>query len=468
MPIVEQVNEKVTLARRTDSDGSGGSGDSNELQGRLVSELELSLYGRVSPNIFAVVGQDFVDSDETDANFSIIDNAYSFGNIGDTLTSLNLVDHNIVNEFNFDINKLRLDVYWAREAFDDAASYEVSRDGGNNWQAIELKKVFDSDAAFGEMTFDDELTNSFEEIVGTQDELVDLDGDLSSAFSVENPTVVKKIDTVIEVSGNPIGLFKVKIVKDNGGSPSADLKDLISVKTVSVQGLTTGALELGTYAMLPTGDYHLVISPDNTYLDEFTNSSGANKLEFAHEAGEGIVYSLEGREIDVRVKVTGATEDSKLLGFGIFWQKKTEARFVENTQLRYVEKFLSNTDNKNVFELPFLPHKLLLEVHVFSPNTARFRYGDFSLDGKKVVFPENKFQTANDEEIAIEFYQVGNVNTIDMSDANSALLAANHLGSTDPQIDQSVAGRGVFLRRPDGTLREITINNDDDFDIYSV
>ncbi len=56
----------------------------------------------------------------------------------------------------------------------------------------------------------------------------------------------------------------------------------------------------------------------------------------------------------------------------------------------------------------------------------------------------------------------------DNSDTNAALLATNHLGSTDGSIDRSSAGRGLFLRRPDGTLREITIDDNDNIAIYSV
>lgn len=48
------------------------------------------------------------------------------------------------------------------------------------------------------------------------------------------------------------------------------------------------------------------------------------------------------------------------------------------------------------------------------------------------------------------------------------LLAGNFLGSTDPVLDKSQNGRGIFLRRPDGTLREITIDNSDNIAVFSV
>lgn len=53
-------------------------------------------------------------------------------------------------------------------------------------------------------------------------------------------------------------------------------------------------------------------------------------------------------------------------------------------------------------------------------------------------------------------------------DRNAELLAANYLGSIDSSLDKSSAGRGIFLRRPDGTLREITIDDNDQIAVYSV
>ena len=47
-------------------------------------------------------------------------------------------------------------------------------------------------------------------------------------------------------------------------------------------------------------------------------------------------------------------------------------------------------------------------------------------------------------------------------------MAENHLGSQDGSQDLSIAGRGIILRRPDGTLRELTIDDLDNIAIKSV
>lgn len=53
-------------------------------------------------------------------------------------------------------------------------------------------------------------------------------------------------------------------------------------------------------------------------------------------------------------------------------------------------------------------------------------------------------------------------------DRTTELVNGNFMGSTDSALDKSQAGRGIFLRRPDGTLREITIDNNDQIAVYSV
>jgi hypothetical protein len=97
-------------------------------------------------------------------------------------------------------------------------------------------------------------------------------------------------------------------------------------------------------------------------------------------------------------------------------------------------------------------------VYVRSTNT-------FYLDGHKIVFPVNTFNGLGT--VTLVFDQPEGA-AFDNSENNASLLAANFLGSTDATIDRSVAGRGIFLRRPDGTLRELTIDNSDQIAIYSV
>jgi hypothetical protein len=58
--------------------------------------------------------------------------------------------------------------------------------------------------------------------------------------------------------------------------------------------------------------------------------------------------------------------------------------------------------------------------------------------------------------------------SFDNSDVNANLLATNHLGSTDGSIDRSLAGRGIYLRSPNGTLFELVVEDDGSISTYTV
>ena len=95
-----------------------------------------------------------------------------------------------------------------------------------------------------------------------------------------------------------------------------------------------------------------------------------------------------------------------------------------------------------------------------------YKYPAFNIDGHNITFASGTFLTPNETIVLIFDQSEGS--GFDNADANANLLATNHLGSTDGAVDKSVVGRGIFLRRPDGTLREICIDDFDNIVVYSV
>lgn len=451
----------------TSGGGSGGTGDASELQERLKNSLQTSRYNHVTPNIFSLQEEDLTDDANTTVGFSIIDSAYAFQST-QVLTTLNLLDSEILNKYNFDITKARVDFFWDLEALDESATYEVSRDGGNEWQTLTANRLDDSDAFVAEHTFTEEATNGFSLSVNTANGFTDLaTADLSEPFSLTNPTTLKNISFDIEVTGDPTGFFAIKIVADDAGSPSTALDDVLySSNPIDTAPLVTSTFSKDVVVPLASGTYHLVIEPLSTYIQSFNDSAGADKISIASETG-ALAYSLAGREKDLRVRVTAGTNDVILKGMGAFYRKASELSFFDNQKLIFKTRFLSNTDNLNSFVLPFMPNADLLQVFVLGTGQT-FVYDDFALQGKTVIFPEDTFLAGSDEEVTLKFIQVGNVSTIDNSDSNAALLAANHLGSTDGSIDKSSNGRGVFLRKPNGALVEVTIDDNNNIAIFSV
>jgi hypothetical protein len=115
----------------------------------------------------------------------------------------------------------------------------------------------------------------------------------------------------------------------------------------------------------------------------------------------------------------------------------------------------------------FTPDADLLSVYLVETGQV-FKIGAFTLDGRTIRFPVNTFDNGGTPTpyTLIADQTIGN--SFDNSDLNGLLLTGNHLGSTDALVDKSLPGRGIFLRRPDGTLRELTIDDADNIVIYSV
>ena len=111
-----------------------------------------------------------------------------------------------------------------------------------------------------------------------------------------------------------------------------------------------------------------------------------------------------------------------------------------------------------------------LQVYLNGTEIPRFINGDLTPNAYYTEDPNGRYIDL-DQDYSSFAYSIGvsiRIGTKDTSDDNAALLAGNHLGSPNAAIDMSVAGRGIFLRRPDGTLRELTIDDDDNVAIYSV
>jgi hypothetical protein len=179
------------------------------------------------------------------------------------------------------------------------------------------------------------------------------------------------------------------------------------------------------------------------------------------------VVSVYGYELDLRVRIRSSRDNVALEAYGIFYDNDP-VTVVGNTLQMEVRKFKAVAENLSSFTLNnFLPNADLLRVYYVEGGQV-FPYGAFSLQGQTVIFPANSFNNNGVEaDITLVFDQMRG-GAYDNSDTNAALLAANFLGSTDGTIDKSQSGRGIFLRRPDGTLREITIDDSDNIVVYSI
>jgi len=307
---------------------------------------------------------------------------------------------------------------------------------------------------------------------------------ISREFVASNLSIIRNITfDITTIIGNPQGNIFISIVKDAAGLPSTDANDIIAESApINVTTLSVGTLSAAFNATVVAGTYHIVMTPDQAYLDSFVTSTHefAVGLEIAGDGDSiynGTIWSpqntaftgvVEGIELDLRLKVTSSITDAFIEGYGVLYEENI-GNLAFSTIVDGITKssFNAVADNSNEFALPFTPNSDLLIVHLLGSGQS-FRYGDFSLQGNTVVFPVDQFNNGGIEKVQTLVFDQVRGGAFDNSDVNANLLANNHLGSSDGTFDKSVAGRGIFLRRPDGTLVELTIDDANNIAIYSV
>jgi type VI secretion system secreted protein VgrG len=472
--------------------GSGsGSGDTTDFLTRMEIWHDDAPYEFLTPFVF----ETDIDTDtfSSSAPFDYATNSYKLST-GQNWTSINMLDPEFVAE-GIDVVKVAIAVIYNRAAIDPNPTVELSRDGGTNYQSFPVTRTSpSSDSFLGELVIQPEPTPSIlttyplVNATALEDLNTTTQQDVSQPFVLATTSVVSQLTIYDNKLGSPAGNFSVSLVRDNGsGSPSLVLADrLVTSNFVSIGGLSAGnntSLVPIPPTTLPPGTYHIVIETDAAYKASY--SVGVNAFSIRVNSGAGpspflnifngtswtivantaAVYVTSGRIQDVRIRITSSITSSQLAAVGLLYSSTQPA--LGGIKNREVFVF-SGDDNLNTFTLTtFLPDPDLLMIYELATGQVYMAgSGSFTISGGVITFPANTFNKPGETVTLVAIQSQGA--SFDNSDFNGNLLAANNLGSTDPAVDRSVAGHGIFLRRPDGTLREIAIDNNDNIVIYSV
>lgn len=460
------------------SGGAGGSGNADALLEDFKDLLDGLSYEFLSANIFALDETDKTDGGNTTATYDIVTSSYEFTGAGQVHQSIPLIPDGFNDEVS-DITQAFIQVVYDTDNVDPAPTIEVSKDNGVSFDSATLSLLPDTGTYEGEILFTEPTPTIFRSIVtfngthGVQDAFAQRIIPVNSCF------VTSVSFQFADVAG-ATGTFSGKIVKGvlDGGF-TKPLGDTIS-NTVLVDAslLDNAIVDFNVSAYLTKGETYFVLvervsgsgtvtlrtgnPPDDSYRFTY-NTAGI----WYHD-GRSSIHRIYGWESQLVTKITSSVSGPLLKGIGVFYQPTDS---YTNASINKFEKFtVSTNDNQSTVTdfliTKFLPDPNLVEVFVVETGQV-FKYGAFSLNGYTITFPVGFFYDGQGSELTIIVDQ-NKGSVIDSSDSNRALLAANHLGSTDSSIDQSLAGRGIYLRRPDGTLREITIDNDDNIQIYSI
>lgn len=468
--------------------GGSGSGSGSSIVARLEDKFADSIFQQMSAVDFATDASTHVDGTSTGA-YSLVKSMYSFSAGAQTLVTTQLLSPTDFLTKGYDLPRVSATVMWNEAGTDTAATYALSRNGGVDWQTISMTRVGTTDTYEGDLTFTDETPAVLQQFAvsnadGTQVLNTSTDQKLSQIFTVAADEVVKQVTMYLSKTGTPTGNYFVSIVRNSAGSPSTALSDILATTTAQlVSSLSSGnnAVSITLSTPLPPGSYHLVLETDQTYKNSWVTST--TEIAWRSDASapsitvgqhfngtawsaltEAFCFQVSGRLLDLRLRVTSSAGSVDIAGYGVYYDIQTAiASGVKNREVKY---FLASA-NTSSFALGFLPDPDLLQVfYVESGQT--FVYPAFTLQGQTVIFPANTFNNGGLEANITLVFSQRSGSSFDNSDGNAALLAANRLGSSDATVDRSVAGRGIILRRPDGTLREIAIDNNDNITISTV
>lgn len=399
-------------------------------------------------------------------------NAVEFPQSGLSFVTTNLADSYFL-ENGSDIFDCEVLVFYDRTKKDPQPLVQISRDGGQNFFTLDYEGLPGTDLYFGTHYFDDTSTpvtiGGFQS-GGSNQELSPTSKFLTQRIlGVSSSSYCNDIQIGIRKTGAPDGAIRLRIVKESGsGTPSNLAEDVWATTSwISLSSLPAG-LSLQTFlvkSIIPKGSYHIVIECTEDYYLSYSLSnliqidcSQAAALTRSFVSADGsswqslsttVRHIVRGRLVDLRVKVTSSVGGTELAGIAVLYgsRKTIESGFIN-------ENIFTFSDNRNEFTLDFIPDHRSLTAYVRGTGQV-FRFGDFTIQDKKVIFPVNFFQDSGTQN-TIEFVQQFGY-SIDNADKNASLLRENGLGSLSPELDVSEAGKGIKLRASNGVLVHASI-----------
>jgi len=476
--------------------GSNEIGTANEIKETLKNQLVDSPYELVTPNITALTGAAGWAT-LTGATYDVATNTISFAANGNQALSINQLDAVEFIARGLDVTAVDLSLFWNQGAsftIPTGFTYEVSRDGGTNWFPITMTRVGTTEVFRGPLTFDTSTTTesvqqSLQTVAGGTQTDLDLNATTSQqigqSFVVPagQTWVIKQLLLTLTKTGTPAGNVFLSIYSNNAGVPSSTV--LAQSNAIVASSLVTGSntITLPT-TVLPAGTYHFALSSDAAYKAGF---SGANKLQakesniatgessyngtvWAVVSGKALVSTLQGRSLDLRLRITAAGSPVYpvgLDGYGLFYNNVNPGVVSGNVKKSQRFTFNSVTDNLSSFAITaFQPDVDLLTCWYIQAGQG-FKVPAFSLNGTTAVFPTNTFNNGGVSATVTLVFEQNDGSSYDSADANARLLASNHLGQLGID-DRSIAGRGPILRRADGVLVELGVDSLNNITISSV
>lgn len=415
--------------------GSGsGSGDANAVDTALRDRFALNNFLFLTENVFRTDKVTKVDMSST-GEFSPAKKAFGFTAAAQTMVSTQHLDSDFLDD-GIDVSEVELYLFWLAGFIDTAAIYEVSRDGGTNWQTAAMERIGETNAYRVHHTFTDEVTQQSLALVAPTGAGTALNAttaqQLSSELVISDTAVLKFLNLELNYGGAGVGNLFVQIVKDDTGVPSTDPSDIVSESdAISIADLASGDITLSVdmpdVTLIPD-TYHVVLRTDAGY------KAGTLDLSWREGAGtDGAAYDgsvwtggastkafeAEGRALDLRVRVTSSAGDVFIEGYGIYYDSSLG---IQPSSTRKIQKFVfSGDDNLTDFTCNFEIDPYIVSVYV--PRRGQVYVPDteadsaLRIDGNTLKFATDTFDFPGETIVLIVRQLEGN--GVDVSQENA-------------------------------------------------
>lgn len=281
----------------------GGSGTASAILETIKNEFVDSPFNLVSPIIAKDDQLTLVTTGGT-ASYSIVDKAYKFAAIADSITSVNMLDSaEFADDFK-DLWDARVELFWKSGSIDTAATLQISRDGGAHYLTPTMTRVGDNTEVYQadyKWAREEEDAVTVSNATGSTDTALNATSQrsLSAKFTFTANTRLTTVTAKLKKLGTVLGSYRFAVYSDNAGAPSVRLYSsnyaLTSTLSTSATNVTWDVEGQGIVASLTANTaYHLVIETDSTYQAGF--SSGVTEIYWVRDntTGTNLAYSYNG------------------------------------------------------------------------------------------------------------------------------------------------------------------------------
>ena len=166
------------------------------------------------------------------------------------------------------LNDIELMAFWDLDNIDNAATYEVSRNGGNEYQTVTMERLGQTEIYRAAYKFVEESVNQAIQTQATKNGTVELNDTtqqrIGQLVTIANVTELREITLSFAKNGAPDGNIFVSITEDSSGDPGTVLAE---TNAIPISGLSAGdnVINIRDFVLLASTVYHVVIRTDQAY-----------------------------------------------------------------------------------------------------------------------------------------------------------------------------------------------------------